>query len=54
MGESKNTAKPAEVKVCKCKHEGQDQLHGKQQRVHNPTAKGLKCTVCGDVKQYSK
>lgn len=49
-GEAKMTAKAAEIKPCTCKHQAQDELHGKQNRVHNPTAKGMKCTVCGSVK----
>lgn len=41
------------VKPCSCKHESQDALHGKGQRVMNLTKKmnGTKkmhrCTVCG-------
>lgn len=40
---------------CECKHESQDELHGKQQRVHNPCKKqgpgiGYRCTVCGNTK----
>ena len=37
---------------CKCKHEGQDSIHGKGNRVANETAKGsagklvVRCTVC--------
>ena len=41
---------------CKCKHDYQDQIHGKQVRVANP-CKGcntpgqtnVRCTVCGTV-----
>lgn len=33
---------------CVCKHEQQDNLHGKGKRVANETAKGeYRCTVCG-------
>lgn len=47
----------AKVLTCTCKHEGQDKIHGKGNRVFNP--KQLKanaqsvdvtCTVCGSVK----
>ncbi len=43
---------PTMVKKCDCKHEGQDELHGKGNRVHNETKKGkdsakmYRCTVC--------
>lgn len=43
------------VMTCKCHHEAQDKLHGKDQRVHNPAGgkQGGKwrCTVCGDTKE---
>lgn len=52
MAASKETTKPTEIKVCTCKHKAQDEIHGPQNRVHNPTAKGLKCTVCGHTKPY--
>ncbi len=41
---------------CTCEHEGQDKLHGKNQRVHNETNKGQekqviwRCTVCQSTK----
>ena len=36
------------VKTCTCKNDGQDKLHGNQQRVFNPTQSGaLRCSVCG-------
>ncbi len=35
---------------CKCKHDYQDEKYGKGNRVHNPTVKGYRCTVCGDEK----
>lgn len=41
---------------CSCEHDGQDQLHGKYNRVHNLTVKGKssgmftwRCTVCGTI-----
>jgi len=35
------------IKKCSCKHEGQDKIHGKDNRVHNPKAKDeVRCTVC--------
>lgn len=52
MSACKEAAKPAEVKVCTCKHEAQDKIYGKQQRLHNPGQKGYKCTVCGHTKSY--
>lgn len=36
------------IKKCTCKHEDQDQLHGKGLRVHTTDKKGNEhCTVCG-------
>jgi hypothetical protein len=39
---------------CSCKHDAQDQMYGKGQRVHNPCGaknKGqVRCTVCGTKK----
>lgn len=42
------------ILMCKCEHEGQDNLHGKGNRVMNLTLKGKvgdmrvwRCTVCG-------
>ena len=40
------TAKESEVRECVCSHSYQDQKHGKGMRVHNPYAKGWRCTVC--------
>lgn len=45
----------AECKImkCTCKHEEQDQMYGKQNRVWNPIGKGsdlgkdYRCSVCG-------
>lgn len=40
------------IKICTCKHEGQDAIHGKDKRVFNETGKGsgdykvYRCTVC--------
>jgi hypothetical protein len=39
-----------EVKSCNCKHEYQDAVYGKGQRVHNPSTKGHRCSVCGTEK----
>lgn len=40
----------AEIKKCTCKHEGQDELHGKGNRVFNQDAKkNYTCTVCGST-----
>lgn len=42
---------------CKCEHEMQDKMHGKQVRVHNTTAKqdkdfvDVRCTVCGAIQR---
>ena len=38
------------IRRCSCSHEYQDKKYGKGNRVHNPGAKGYKCTVCGNVK----
>jgi len=38
------------VKPCSCRHAEQDKLHGPGLRVHNPSEKGLRCTVCGAEK----
>lgn len=36
------------IAKCTCVHEGQDNLHGKNNRVCNVTfKKNLRCTVCG-------
>jgi hypothetical protein len=42
------------IKRCECKHEDQDKIHGKGNRVHNERTegsvrkgKGYRCTVCG-------
>ena len=35
------------IKQCTCKHEGQDKLHGKQNRIFNIDSTKCKCTVCG-------
>jgi len=40
------------IKRCECKHEYQDEVYGKGNRVHNPTLKQVgnqpvyRCTVC--------
>ena len=39
----------ANIKKCTCEHEQQDKMHGKGMRVHNECAKGVRCTVCGNV-----
>lgn len=37
------------IKACTCKHEAQDAMHGKGNRVHTESKKGeLNCTVCGN------
>ena len=42
----------AEVKKCNCKHEAQDALYGKGNRLMNPFNKGYRCTACG--KEYTE
>ena len=49
LKEKQNTMSVS-VRSCNCKHESQDILHGKSQRVHNKCSKGHRCTVCGNVK----
>jgi len=43
---------------CTCKHEGQDKLHGKGNRVHNPHVNNMvlygRCTVCLNSKPASR
>lgn len=38
--------------TCTCTHDGQDKIHGKNQRVFNALAhdKGYRCTVCLGIK----
>jgi hypothetical protein len=44
------------VKPCKCKHDYQDKMYGKGNRVHNfarnanNKSGGWRCSVCGDIK----
>ena len=42
----------SKLMTCRCVSQYQDEKFGKQQRVHNPTAKesGWRCTVCNDTK----
>lgn len=44
------------IRNCKCKHEGQDKIHGKGRRVFNklPHDKGYRCTVCLAVKSSKR
>ena len=35
---------------CKCKHEAQDELYGKNMRLHNKTTSQYRCTVCATVR----
>lgn len=39
------------IMPCTCKHPYQDEMHGQGRRVHNETASGYVCTVCGKEKQ---
>ncbi len=47
------------VIFCGCENKGQDELHGKGNRVHNWAGKinsgsgGWRCTVCNSTKQQS-
>lgn len=43
----------AVVKKCDCKHEFQDKTYGKENRLHNESEDGKRCTctVCGKSKQ---
>jgi len=38
------------VRKCMCQHKFQDKKYGKNQRVHNKTMKGYRCTSCGREK----
>jgi hypothetical protein len=49
LKEKQNTM-AVSVRSCNCKHESQDGMYGKSQRLHNKCAKGHRCTVCGNVK----
>lgn len=35
------------IKHCTCKHDAQDAMYGKGNRVMNECNKGVRCTVCG-------
>lgn len=52
MAKKETSTAGGKVKVldCTCANVGQDKLHGKGKRVHNPFAKGYRCTVCGKEK----
>ncbi len=41
------------IEKCNCKHEEQDKIHGKGNRVHNPRKKEGErtCTVCKTIKK---
>lgn len=39
------------ISSCKCKHEAQDKLHGKGNRVFTTGQKEHRCTVCGNSKK---
>lgn len=41
------TALPTKVLDCVCSSDYQDKKYGKYMRLHNPCAKGWRCTVCG-------
>jgi RNase P subunit RPR2 len=48
------------ISVCDCEHEGQDGIHGTNQRVMNKTRKGTmnttvyRCTVCNKEHSFNK
>jgi hypothetical protein len=53
-----NTSKMAASMIitCRCKHDSQDQLHGRHRRVHNlcrgkSNAGNYRCTVCSTEKR---
>jgi hypothetical protein len=39
-----------DVRPCDCTHDSQDQIYGRSKRLHNLTANGANCTVCGKKK----
>lgn len=41
------TGPRVKIMGCTCAHAFQDAMYGRGQRVHNRTAKGYRCTVCG-------
>ena len=51
IGNKDRTASPTKVMECVCESAFQDKRYGKDQRVHNPYAKGYRCTVCGREKE---
>ena len=34
---------------CTCEHKSQDEIYGKNMRLHNGNMKGYKCTICGNI-----
>lgn len=38
---------------CECRHDAQDKIYGKGNRLHNSGLKGWKCTVCEKTKGES-
>lgn len=49
------TKASCKITSCDCKHEYQDKMYGRGQRVHNPCKRGTdsvdyRCTVCGKKK----
>ena len=42
---------PSKILKCNCEHKSQDELYGKGMRVFNKSTKGLRCTICGNLKK---
>ena len=52
---------PSKVLPCTCHHPGQDKIHGKGMRAHNPCARmpksqdlAYRCTVCSNKKEVKR
>lgn len=56
MATSVNQTTKSSTKILSCNcnlgngAEYQDKVYGKQKRLHNPSNKGYRCTVCGSLK----
>jgi hypothetical protein len=45
------SASATKIMACHCTHDYQDKRYGKGMRLHNPYAKGYRCTFCGFQKE---
>lgn len=42
------------IRKCTCDHKDQDEMYGNRMRVHTPTEKGYRCTVCLNHKNVDR